>query len=101
MGTVAGLCIGLALAGLATQIMAVQVVGDRNAGRQALARLLARIRHLLQQHGVRKPAVALLQPTVTTRREFNGGDSALATTATLAAVSHFEAANHASHGTAC
>src|SRR3546814_5200576 len=55
MGTVAGLCIGLALAGLATQIMAVQVVGDRHAGRPALARLLARIRHLLQQHGVRTP----------------------------------------------
>src|SRR3546814_20252272 len=75
--------------------MAVQVVGDRHAGRPALARLLARIRHLLQQHGVRTPAVASLLAPVTIRSEFYGGEYALATPAVHAAMAHFESATDA------
>lgn len=95
MGTVAGLCIGLALSGLATQIMAVQVVGDRHAGRSALARLLARTGRRLRRHGVQTPAVETLLEKVTIRPEFYGGEYALATPEVYAAITRFESASGA------
>lgn len=95
MGTVAGLCMGLALADLATRVMAVQVVGDRHASGAALAKLLARLGRLLQRHGVQTPAVETLLARVTIRNEFYGGEYALATPQVHAAISRFETATGA------
>lgn len=95
MGTIAGLCVGLALVGLETRLVAVQVVGERHAGRPALTRLLARIRRLLQRHGIQTPSVATLLAKVTIRTEFYGGEYALATPGVHAAMARFESATAA------
>lgn len=89
MGTVAGLCVGLALAGLPVRIVAVQVVGERHAGERGLSRLLARIAALLKRRGVVVPSPEALRAGVTIRTEFYGGEYALATPAVDAAIRRF------------
>ncbi|NGY06268.1 1-aminocyclopropane-1-carboxylate deaminase/D-cysteine desulfhydrase [Solimonas terrae] len=95
MGTVAGLCVGLALAGLPVPIMAVQVVGDRHAGRTALLRLLSRLVTLLKRYGVVVAEPERLLAGVTIRSEFFGGEYARATPAVDDAIDRFVTASGA------
>ncbi|WP_051278086.1 1-aminocyclopropane-1-carboxylate deaminase/D-cysteine desulfhydrase [Solimonas flava] len=92
MGTVAGLVTGLALAGLPTQVIAVQVVGETLAGRARLGRLLADLAVLLRRHGVAVPEAETLLARVVIRTEFYGGEYACRTDAAAAAVARFTAA---------
>ncbi|MDD3765331.1 MAG: pyridoxal-phosphate dependent enzyme [Nevskiales bacterium] len=93
MGSVAGLAIGLALAGLPTRIQAVQVVGPQFASRARLDRLVARTLRLLARHD---PAAApnTVAP-VDIRTEFFGRTYAVPTPATRQAMQRFEAATGA------
>ncbi|NKF23180.1 1-aminocyclopropane-1-carboxylate deaminase/D-cysteine desulfhydrase [Solimonas marina] len=95
MGTVAGLCVGLALAGLPTRIEAVQVVSDRHAGRDALGRLIDRLARLLRRHGIRLPQTDFLMSRVSVRTKFYGGEYALATPTVKAAMTRFTEATGA------
>lgn len=89
MGTVAGLATGLALAGLPTRLVAVQVVGAGLAGSAALAQRLERLRRRLARHGVDAPAVETLLGRIDIRTGFYGGEYALATPAVQAALRRF------------
>lgn len=90
MGSVAGLALGLHLAGLDTRIIAVQVVGDEHASRAGLARLLARSGAFL---GAADPALRGLADAalarVEIRTQFYGGEYARATMASKAAMQRF------------
>ncbi|MFA5941440.1 MAG: pyridoxal-phosphate dependent enzyme [Sinimarinibacterium sp.] len=93
MGTVAGLAIGLALAGLPTQIEAVQVVGPQFASRDKLDRLVQRTLSLLRRTD---PAAAPVRiADVRIRTEFFGTQYAVATEATKRAMQRFEDATGA------
>lgn len=89
MGTVAGLAIGLALAGLPTRIEAVQVVGPEFASRAKLDRLIGRTLRLLQC--IDPSACPSRTSEVRIREEFFGSGYALASVATKASMQRFEA----------
>ncbi|MFP5307797.1 MAG: 1-aminocyclopropane-1-carboxylate deaminase/D-cysteine desulfhydrase, partial [Gammaproteobacteria bacterium] len=84
MGTVAGLAIGLALAGLPTRIEAVQVVGPEYASREKLDRLMARTLALLRS--VEPAAVPERINGIDIRTDFFGGTYAVAPEATRVAM---------------
>ncbi|MEQ1440598.1 pyridoxal-phosphate dependent enzyme [Fontimonas sp. SYSU GA230001] len=93
MGTVAGLAIGLALAGLPTRIEAIQVVGPQFASRDKLDRLVQRTLALLRRTD---PAAAPARiAEVDIRTEFFGEHYAVATDATKGAMQRFAAATGA------
>lgn len=93
MGTVAGLAIGLALAGLQTRIEAVQVVGNDFASAAKLDRLIRRTRQLLRRTD---PAACPGRVAeVRIRTEFFGRGYALASPAVKAAMSRFGSATGA------
>lgn len=87
MGTVAGLAIGLTLAGLRSRVEAIQVVSDRFASRGKLDALIGRTQHLLRQLD---PAIPAMAAPVEIRTEFFGSDYAVPTEATKAAMQVFE-----------
>ena len=87
MGTVAGLAIGLALAGLRSRVVAIQVVSDRFASRGKLDALIGRTQQLLRQLD---PAIPAMTAPVEIRTEFFGSDYAVPTEATKAAMQVFE-----------
>lgn len=89
MGTVAGLAVGLALAGLRSRVIAVQVVDARFASRAKLEALIVRTQRYLR---ARDPAIPALAAPVEIRTEFFGRDYAVPTEATTAAMQRFEAA---------
>lgn len=93
MGTVAGLAIGLALAGLPTRIEAIQVVGPQFAGRDKLDRLVQRTLLLLRRSD--PAAVPARIADVNIRSEFFGAQYAVATDATKQAMQRFETATGA------
>ena len=86
MGTVAGLSIGLVLAGLRSRVVAVQVVSDRFASRAKLDALIARTQRLLQQLD---PAIPAKAAPVEIRTEFFGSEYAVPTEATQTAMQAF------------
>lgn len=92
MGTVAGLAVGLALAGLECRIQAVQVVGARYAGRGKLDALIARTQRLLCRLD---PAIAPIAAPVDIRSDYCGPAYAVATPTTQAAMQRFIAASQA------
>lgn len=92
MGTVAGLAIGLALAGLRSRVVAVQVVSDRFASRGKLDRLIGRTQQLLQKLD---PVIPALAAPVDIRTECFGTDYAVPTVATTAAMRAFTVATGA------
>jgi 1-aminocyclopropane-1-carboxylate deaminase/D-cysteine desulfhydrase-like pyridoxal-dependent ACC family enzyme len=94
MGTVAGIAAGLSLAKLPARITAVQVVGEKHAGRDALAALTANLAALLRRHGVRVDVDAMLS-RVDIRTEFYGGTYAQADATTHAAMDRFAEATGA------
>lgn len=87
MGTVTGLAIGLALAGLRSRVVAIQVVSDRYASRRKLDVLIGRTQHLLRQLD---PAIPATTAPVEIRTEFFGSDYAVPTETTKAAMQVFE-----------
>ena len=90
MGTVAGLAVGLALAGLrGTTVVAVQVVGPEFASAAKLDALIARTQALLRRFD---PAVPARSAPVELRTEFLGPGYALPTPATAEAMRRFTAA---------
>jgi D-cysteine desulfhydrase len=89
MGTVAGLAIGLALAGLPTRIVAIQVVDDRFASPGKLDALLRRTLRLLGTDTQLPPADQLLQ-RISIRTEFFGQAYARPTAATKHAIDRFQ-----------
>lgn len=89
MGTVAGLAVGLALAGLRSTVVAVQVVGADYAGRAKLDALIARTQALLRR---RDPALPARAAPVELRFEFFGPGYAMPTLATTEAMRRFRAA---------
>lgn len=93
MGTVAGLSIGLALAGLPTRIEAVQVVGAEFASRDKLDLLVRRTLALLRSAdpAAMPPRIA----EVAIRTEFFGERYAVASPQTKAAMQRFEQASAA------
>lgn len=93
MGTVAGLAIGLALAGLPTRIEAIQVVGPQFASRDKLDRLIARTLTLLRR--VDPTSAPARIADVNIRPEFFGTQYAVATVATKQAMQRFESATGA------
>ena len=86
MGTVAGLAIGLALAGLDCRIQAVQVVNARYASRDKLDALIRRTQRLLQRHD---PRLAPVAAAVDIRTEHQGPAYAVASAATHRAMHRF------------
>jgi 1-aminocyclopropane-1-carboxylate deaminase/D-cysteine desulfhydrase-like pyridoxal-dependent ACC family enzyme len=88
MGTVAGLAIGLALAGLSTRIEAVQVVDDRFASPAKLDRLIGRTLRLLRRTD--PSACPAHTVDVRIRTEFFGDGYALASATTKAAMQRFD-----------
>jgi D-cysteine desulfhydrase len=93
MGTVAGLAIGLALAGLPTRIEAVQVVGPEFASATKLERLVSRTLQLLRRTD--PSACPPRTAEVRIRNEFYGSGYAMASAATKAAMQRFESASGA------
>ncbi|MDP3859228.1 MAG: pyridoxal-phosphate dependent enzyme [Stagnimonas sp.] len=86
MGTVAGLAVGLALAGLRSRVVAVQVVSDRFASGAKLDALIGRTQRLLRQLD---PAIPAIAAPVEIRTEFFGRDYAVPTPATTEAMRVF------------
>ena len=95
MGTVAGLALGLTLAGLPTRIEAVQVVGERFAGRAKLARLLEATRRFLRRRDPSLGAADGALERVRIRGGFFGTEYARPTPAAQAAMARFAAASGA------
>ncbi len=93
MGTVAGLAIGLGLAGLPTKIVAVQVVGAGFASAPKLQVLIQRTLALLRKTD--PDAVPPRIAEVEIRKEFFGQHYAVPTAATKAAMQRFEAVSGA------
>jgi D-cysteine desulfhydrase len=93
MGTVAGLAIGLALAGLPTRIEAVQVVGPEFASAAKLERLVARTLRLLRRTDPSACPSRIAEVRV--REEFFGSGYAMASAATKASMQRFESATGA------
>lgn len=91
MGTVAGLALGLELAGLRSRVVAVQVVGDHYAGPEKLQRLIERTRRHLR--GIDFGARA--HERVRIRSEFFGSGYAVPTPQTRAAIARFGAGSGA------
>ncbi|WP_158608599.1 1-aminocyclopropane-1-carboxylate deaminase/D-cysteine desulfhydrase [Stagnimonas aquatica] len=92
MGTVAGLAIGLALAGLRSRVVAVQVVSTQFATPAKLDRLIAQTQALLRRYD---PAIPTRAAAVEIRTEFYGQDYAVPTAATTAAMQAFQQASGA------
>jgi len=86
MGTVAGLAVGLALAGLRSRVVAVQVVDDRFASRERLHALIERTQELLRKSGA---TPGLPAAPVEIRTEFFGPEYAVPTEATSIAMQRF------------
>ena len=86
MGTVAGLAIGLALAGLRSRVVAIQVVSDRFASRGKLDALIGRTQQLLRQLD---PAIPAMAAPVQIRTECFGSGYAIPTQASQAAMRAF------------
>jgi 1-aminocyclopropane-1-carboxylate deaminase/D-cysteine desulfhydrase-like pyridoxal-dependent ACC family enzyme len=93
MGTVAGLAIGLAMAGLRTRIVAVQVVDSGFASAAKLDRLIERTRVLLARYDAIAPPSAVVPVDI--RTEFFGNRYAVPTPATRSAIQRFETASGA------
>jgi D-cysteine desulfhydrase len=101
MGTVAGLSLGLNLAGiLSAGITAVQVVGAHYAGRTKLAALVKTLVALLRKREVAAPDTDQVLAGVEIRTEFFGGEYARADAATKSAIDRFTAATGARADTA-
>jgi 1-aminocyclopropane-1-carboxylate deaminase/D-cysteine desulfhydrase-like pyridoxal-dependent ACC family enzyme len=91
MGTVAGLALGLGLAGLKTRIQAIQVVGTEFASWAKLERLIGQTERLLKRLDPSlRPGPAL--DRVQIRSEFLGAGYALPTGETQPAMARFAAA---------
>lgn len=95
MGTVAGLALGLELAGLRSRVVAIQVVDHRYAGAEKLRQLLERTRRYLHgiDSGLDVGGRALQRVQI--RDEFFGSGYALPMPQTRAAIARFEAASGA------
>jgi 1-aminocyclopropane-1-carboxylate deaminase/D-cysteine desulfhydrase-like pyridoxal-dependent ACC family enzyme len=93
MGTVAGLAIGLGLAGLPTKIVAVQVVGPGFASAPKLQALIQRTLKLLRNTD--PAALPARVADVEIRSEYFGQHYAVPTAATRAAMHRFETASGA------
>lgn len=92
MGTVAGLAVGLAVAGLPTRIVAVRVVAPGVANRRALARLAGKTATLAARHDPAISPPRKLLARVDVREDQFGKGYAVATPAARAAVDHAAAA---------
>ncbi len=86
MGSVAGLAIGLALAGLATKIHAVRVADNRYARREVLQRLMSKTASLMNRLDPSLPIASANPGNIVWRGEFYAGGYAVADSATLEAV---------------
>ncbi len=95
MGTVAGLAIGLQLAGLPTRIVAIQVVDDRFASPQGLRKLIDRTLRFIGAANGPLPSVDELLARIEIRTEFFGQAYARPTAATKRAIERFEQASGA------
>jgi D-cysteine desulfhydrase len=73
MGTAAGLCIGLAIAGLPTDVHAVRVTHDFVANPKAMRRLIRKTVEMLRQLGLQLPAGLDASARLRFRDEFFAG----------------------------
>jgi D-cysteine desulfhydrase len=72
-GTAAGLVLGLALAGLRTRVVAVQVNDRTPLSPRRVARLAERARRLLERRGARLPPIRMSQADVRVETRWLGG----------------------------
>lgn len=86
MGTVAGLALGLRLAGLPTRVVAVRVVHENIANAARLQQLLTQTAALLSDAGVAVPPEAAQAESVDIRHECFGRKYAVFTDAGMAAI---------------
>lgn len=101
MGTVAGLALGLELAGLPSRIMAVRVVDPHFAAPEKLRKLVRETRRLLTRHERRlAPDIERALARVQVRAEFFGEAYGVPTAATRAAIDRFTGASAARADTA-
>ncbi len=89
MGTVAGLAIGLVLAGMASQVVAVRVVEKRFASAQGLSELLQRTLRWLGPEVAQQVNAAQALARVEVREEFFGSHYGEVTAKTAAAMEQF------------
>lgn len=92
MGTVAGLTLGLQAAGLRTRVVAVQVVDEGAASKEAAGRLAQKAYGLLRGIEADFPAVDLTLPNLEVRNEFFGGKYAKFTPEGIEMLERFKAA---------
>lgn len=90
MGTVAGLAIGLVLAGLPTRIVAIQVVDSRFASPRGLRKLVERTLRFIGTTDRPLPSVEDVLARIDIRTEFFGEAYARPTTATRQAIERFQ-----------
>ena len=86
MGSVAGLGLGIALAGLRTEIHAIRVADNRFAKREVLDRLIAKTAKLLSRYDSSIPADISRQTNIVWRDEFFAGGYAAVDDVTKKAV---------------
>jgi len=86
MGSVAGLAIGLTLAGLPTKIHAVRVADNRFVKREVLQRLMSKTASLLNRIDPSFPVAAASPNNIVWRSDFYAGGYAAADAVTLEAV---------------
>jgi len=86
MGTTAGIALGLALAGLPTEVQAIRVTDDRFANRDGLYRLVNKIATMLRMYGAAIPEDAASRVRLSFRSEFFAGGYARSDDATDRAV---------------
>jgi len=88
MGSVAGLALGLALAGLSTEIHAVRVANNRSARREVLDRLMKKTAALLNIYDPTIPAKLADASNIVWRDDFYAGGYAIVDASTKRAVSY-------------
>ncbi|TFG41957.1 MAG: pyridoxal-phosphate dependent enzyme [Chromatiales bacterium] len=86
MGSVAGLALGLALAGLPTQLHAVRVTDPRYANREGMSRLMSKTATLLHRFDPTFPADLAARSSIVWRDDFFAGGYAQADEVTRRAV---------------
>lgn len=86
MGTAAGLALGLALAGLATEVQAVRVTHEQVANRAAMQRLIAKTAIVMRRLDTAVPADIAARVRLRFRDEFFAGGYARSDAATESAI---------------
>lgn len=89
MGTTAGLAVGLQAAGLRTRVVAIQVVAENAASKEAAAALARKTWDLLRAIDPEFPVIDDRLPNLSIRNEFFGGEYARVTEYSISALRSF------------